>query len=103
MGGLIKCSNLPEMLYHHVIPFRARQKHMLCLGRRCVLTTNTGESLHTTDKRRALTGTCFMDEVTLAVYKGYRLLITYEIYEYIVTRYPIRVKAACSQTIYLRF
>jgi hypothetical protein len=42
---------------------------------------------HRTDAERALVGTWVLDEIRLAVQKGYRLLNVYEEYEYRVTRY----------------
>jgi len=38
--------------------------------------------VHREDDDRALTGTWVMDEVLLAVEKGYRILEIYEVYEY---------------------
>jgi hypothetical protein len=55
--------------------------------RTCVLKSNTGESHHKTDEERALTGTWVIDEVRLAVQKGYRILEIHEVYEYKMTRY----------------
>ena len=50
--GLIKCSIVPpERFYHPVIPFWANQKIMFCFCWTCVLTWNTGECWHTTEKR----------------------------------------------------
>ena len=43
--------------------------------------------MHTRDEDHALTGTWVMDEVKLAVDKGYRILEIYEVYEYQVTQY----------------
>ena len=60
---------------------------MYCLCRTCVLTTNTGECCHTTDEEMALRSTCVIDEVRLAVQKGYRILVVHELYEYNGTRY----------------
>jgi len=89
MDGLIKCSILPpEKLYHPVLPFSFNNKLMFCLCRTCVLTSSSGEEyVHTRDEDRALTGTWVMDEVRLAVEKGYRILEIYEVYEYQVTQY----------------
>ena len=70
--GLIKCSIVaPERLYHPVLLFRANEKHMFCLCRICVLTSNTGEYCHTTDEQRALTGTWVIVEVRLGLQKRY--------------------------------
>ena len=41
----------------------------------------------TEDEDRALTGTWVIDEVRLAVQKGYKILEIYEFYEYQVTQY----------------
>jgi hypothetical protein len=46
-----------------------------------------GDCEHTEDEERALTGTWVMDEVRLAVEKGYRILEIYEVYEYRVNGY----------------
>jgi len=71
---------------------------MFCLCRTCVLTSNTGECSHTTDKERALTGTWVIVEVRLAVQKGHRMMDVHEVYEYNVTRYDLKLgKAACLQ------
>jgi len=49
--------------------------------------------VHTRDEERALSGTWVMDEVRLAVEKGYRILEIYEVYEYQVTQYdPITAR-----------
>jgi len=60
---------------------------MFSLCRSCVLTSNTEQCCHKPDKERALTGTWVIDEVRLAVQKGYRILEIDELYEYKVTRY----------------
>jgi len=74
-------------IYHPVLLFHANQKLMFSLCRTCVLTSITGECHHKTDEERALTGTCVIDEVRLAVQKGHRILEIHEVYEYKVTRY----------------
>ena len=85
---LIKYSIVPpERLHHPVLPFRANQKLMFSLCRTCVLTSNMGQCCHKTGEERALTGTCVIDEVRLAVQKGCRILEIHELYEYNVTRY----------------
>ena len=84
--GLIKCTIVPpETMYHPVLPFRANQKLMFGLCRTCVLTSNTGECRHKTDEERALTGIWVIDDVRIAVQKGYRIREIYELYEYNVT------------------
>jgi hypothetical protein len=47
----------------------------------------TTECTHETDAERALTGTRVMDELRLAVQKGYEVKEMYEVYEYAVTQY----------------
>ena len=59
-------------MYHPVLPFRANEKLKFCLWGTCVLTSNTRECCCTKDEERALTGTCVIDEIRLAVQKGYR-------------------------------
>jgi len=87
MEGLIKCSIVPpDKLYHPVLPYRCSNKLMFCLCRTCVDTSNA-ECTHTEDEDRALTGTWILDEVKLAVEKGYRIREIYELYEYQVTQY----------------
>jgi len=84
----MKCSIVPpESLYHPVFPFRANQNLMFSLYRTCVLTSNTGQCSHKTDKERALTNTWVTDEVRLAVQKWYSILKIYKLYEYNFTRY----------------
>ena len=84
MDGLIMCTIVPpQKLCHPVLPYRCNKKLMFCLCRTCVQTCSPGECTHT----EALTGTCVMDEVRLAVEKVYRILEIYEVYEYQVTQY----------------
>jgi hypothetical protein len=89
MEGLMNCTIVPpKNLYHPVLPFRCRKKLLFCLCRTCVLQQNTGdECRHYSDAERALTGTWVIDEVRLAVEKGYKLLDVHEVYEYQVTQY----------------
>jgi len=47
----------------------------------------TAECTHTEDEDCALTGTWVMDEVRLAVQKGYRILEIHEVFQYQVTQY----------------
>jgi hypothetical protein len=46
-----------------------------------------GECRHDRDEERALTGTWVLDEIRLAVEKGYRILEIFEIYEFDVWQY----------------
>ena len=43
--------------------------------------------MHESAAERALTGTWVMDEVRLAVQKGYKLIDVYKVYAYAVTQY----------------
>jgi len=81
------CIVPPERLYHPVLPFRANQELMFSLCCTCVLTSNIGVCCHKTDEEMALTGTWVIDEVRLALQKGYRILEIHELYECNVTRY----------------
>ena len=47
----------------------------------------SGECSHHTDGERAFEGTWIIDEVRLALEKGYKILETYEFYEYQMTQY----------------
>ena len=47
----------------------------------------TGECQHFSDTERCLEGTWVIDEVRLAVSKGYRILEIQEVYQYEVTCY----------------
>ena len=92
---LIKCCILPpKRLYHPVLPFRCNDKLLFCLCMSCAVEQNyeddcTHESANLTSfiTHVPLTGTWVMDEVRLAVQKGYKLLDVYEVYEYAVTQY----------------
>jgi len=71
---------------------------MFCLCNTCVL-TSVEECVKTRDEDRALTGTWVIDDVRLAVEKGYRILEIYEVYEYQVTQYyPVTGKGALFVT-----
>jgi len=80
MEGLIKCKIVPPNdLYHPVLPYRRDKKLLFCLCRTCVLEHNTtSEFRHLGDAERCLEGTWVIDEVRLAVDKGYKILETYE-------------------------
>jgi G:T-mismatch repair DNA endonuclease (very short patch repair protein) len=87
--GLIKCCILPPRhLYHPVLPYRCNKKLLFCLCRTCAMEQNTTSVCkHQKVSERALIGTWVMDEVRLAVSKGYRVVEIYEVYEYEVTQY----------------
>ena len=46
-----------------------------------------GQFQHFSDTESALSGTWVLDEVRLAVTKGYRIVEIHEVYEYAVTQY----------------
>ena len=100
MDGLIKCSIVPpERLCHPVVPFRCNKKLLFCLCRSCVLEHNISEQCtHTADVQRTLTGTWVIDEVRLAVEKGYKVLEIYELYEYQITQY--KLAKVCFRRLY---
>jgi hypothetical protein len=87
--GLIKCCVMPpKKLFHSVLPYRFKQKLLFCLCRTCAEEFNMAtEFTHTEVRERALTGTWVMDEVRLAVQKGYNVTEVYEVYEYETTQY----------------
>ena len=88
MDGFITCTIVPpHKLYLPVLPYRCNNKLIFCLCRICVQTCSIGECTHTEDEDQALTGTWVIEEVGLAVEKGYRILEIYEVYEYQVTQY----------------
>jgi hypothetical protein len=89
LEGLIKCLIAPPKdLFHPVLPFRHKHKLLFCLCRSCVLQQNTSDVCgHVSDEERALTGTWVIDEMLLAVQKGYKILEIFEVYEYTVTQY----------------
>jgi hypothetical protein len=61
---------------------------LFCLCRTCAVEQNrTAACTHDTVAERSLVGTWVLDEIRLAVQKGYRLVKVYEVYEYQVTRY----------------
>jgi hypothetical protein len=87
--GLMKCCILPpRTLYHPVLPFRCNGRLLFCLCRTCDIEQNTQDPCqHEAVADRALTATWVIDEIRLAVGKGYRVVEVYEVYEYKVTQY----------------
>jgi hypothetical protein len=83
----MKCTVVPpKELYHPFLPFRHKQKLLFCLCRSCVFEhKTTDECRHFNDAERCLDGTWVIDEVRLAVVKGYRMLEIQEVYQYEVT------------------
>ena len=89
MDGLLTCSIVPpKRLYHPVLPYRGNKKLLFCLCTSCVLEQNvTRECRHDSETEKALTRKWVIDEVRLAVEKGYKILEIYEVYQYEVTQY----------------
>jgi len=87
MEGLIKCKIVPSTnIYHPVLPYRYDKKLLFCLCRTCVQEHNaTSECQHRSEAERCLEGTWVIDEVRLAVDKGYKILEILEVYDYQVT------------------
>ncbi|KAK5643501.1 hypothetical protein RI129_007346 [Pyrocoelia pectoralis] len=86
--GLIKCKILPpHLLFHPVLPVKMNNKLMFVLCRSCGESFNQEPCEHISDDERALTGTWVIDEVRKAIEKGYKILETYEIWQYIIDQY----------------
>ncbi|XP_031340970.1 uncharacterized protein LOC116169082 [Photinus pyralis] len=64
---------------------------MFVLCRTCAETLNQGDCEHS-DDGRSLTGTWVIDEVKKAIEKGYKVLETYEIWQYATDQYDKRSK-----------
>ena len=89
MEGLCKCTVVPPMdIYHPVLPYRWNKKLLFCLCRTCVEEQNMRvQCQHFSGAERAISGTWILDEVRLALTKGYRIVEIHEVYEYAVTQY----------------
>ena len=89
MEGPMKCKIVPPKdLYHPVQPYRCDRKLLFCLCRTCVLEHNAkSECQDLSDAERCVEGTWVIDEVRLAVAKGYKILEVLEVYKYKVTCY----------------
>jgi len=105
MEGLMRCKIVPPTnLYHPVLPYRYDKKLLFCLCRTCVQEHATNECQHRIDAERCLEGTWVIDEVRLAVDKGYKILEILEVYEYQVTCYdPATGTGGHSRTISILF
>jgi hypothetical protein len=85
---LVRCTVLPpRKLYHPVLPYRCRVRLLFCLCRSCAVVGSQEQCCHVSAADRALTATWVVDEVRLAVERGYRILRIYEFYLYEVTQY----------------
>jgi hypothetical protein len=74
-------------LYHPVLTFRCNGTLLFCLWKTCATEQNPAPCQHEEVADRALTATWVIDEIRLAVGKGYRVVEVYEVYEYKVTQY----------------
>ena len=84
--GLIKCKVVPpRKLYHPVLPQRIKvdnyEKLIFTLCKRCAETRNQNKCKHS-DNKRSFIGTWTTDEVNEAIKKGYKVLETYEVWNF---------------------
>ena len=84
--GLIKCKMIaPRKLYHAVLPQRIKvdnyEKLIFTLCKRCAETRNQNKCNHS-DNERSFIGTWTTDEVNEAIKKGYKVLETYEVWNF---------------------
>ena len=84
--GLIKCKIIaPRKLYHAVLPQRIKvdnyEKLIFTLCKRCAETRNQNKCDHS-DNERLFIGTWTTDEVNEAIKKGYKVLETYEVWNF---------------------
>ncbi|KAF4525825.1 hypothetical protein B566_EDAN013274, partial [Ephemera danica] len=87
MNGIIKCKVLPPNdLYHPVLPYRSNGRLVFHLCRSCAEAENNEDCNHNNEERSFI-GTYVIDEVVLALTKGYKVIECFEIYEYLVTQY----------------
>ena len=74
-----------------MLPFRCNNKLLFFLCKSCAIEQNfEDECSHETVADRALTGTWVIDEVRMAVQKGYDVIEIFEVYEYNVTHYYLQ-------------
>ena len=84
--GLIKCKMIaPRKLYHAVLPQRIKvdnyEKLIFTLCKRCTEKRNQNKCDHS-DNKRSFIGTWTTDEVNEALKKGYKVLETYEVWNF---------------------
>ena len=87
--GLMRCLNLPPMhLYYPVLPYPCNKSLLFFIYGSCAIERNlSSDCTNETVAERTLTGTWALDEIRLAVKKGYKLVEVHELYEYRVTQY----------------
>lgn len=67
--------------------YRCSGRLLFCLWRSCGASITHEQCCNEKGSDRALTATWVVDELRVAVERGYRLLKSYEFYEYEVTQY----------------
>ncbi|KAF4529511.1 hypothetical protein B566_EDAN014206 [Ephemera danica] len=70
----------------YIIPYRSNGRLVFHLCRSCAEAENNGDCNHK-DKKRSFIGTYVIDEVVLALNKGYKVIDCFELYEYLLTQY----------------
>lgn len=87
MDGLMKVTvKPPRKLAFPVLPTRMHSKLMFVLCKTCGQNLYQGVCEHS-DLERQITGTYVIDEVKLAIEKGYEIVDIHEIWEYQITQY----------------
>lgn len=87
VNGLMKCKILPpQNLYLPVLPVKMHEKLMFILCKTCGEDQNQDECPHDIEER-ALVGTWTMDELRVAVRKGYSIIHIYELWEFEMATY----------------
>jgi hypothetical protein len=73
--GLVRRTVLPPRdLYHPVLPYRSNGRMLFCLCRTCAESGSQDHCCHENTLERALTFTWVVDEVRVAVERGYTVL-----------------------------
>lgn len=82
IDGIVKVTILPPPdLYHPVLPVRIQGKLFFPLCKTCAETGNNQTCVHT-PRQRQLQGTWVVDEIKLAISKGYTLVKVHEVWKY---------------------
>lgn len=86
--GLIKCSVLPPRdLLQPVLPYRANNKLLFSLCRKCCKESVQRDCFHENEEDRVLVGTWVSDELKKAVSLGYVIREIFEIWKYETIQY----------------
>lgn len=101
MDGLMKVTILPpRRLRHPVLPYKLHNKLLFFLCFICAKNLQQGKCKHNDDERQ-FTGTWVVDEVKLAVSKGYEIVKIHELWEYEVAQYDPTTKSGGPFTGYI--